>query len=521
MVGVSSLLAVSALGIYIHSIFLSMSLGLPWVIMALLYKYWRTKDEDYFKAVHTVTAVLGLNFALGAITGTLVEFGLVQAWPGTIFVVATFGFLPLTLELVAFAGEIVILVMFIVTLEKVRPPVSIVIMAVYLATAALSGAIITGVNSWLNVPWGTSSLASNLYPFLPQFGPGAADPLALLRLKVALIAQELTSSVPPSAVLQDPTAAQSIGLTLSEPFILFASPYTIASILHNVNAGMIIGISFALVGYGYRFFKTGNVKHVKIMRAFLPILLVLLILQPTVLGDTMGKMVAAYQPTKFALLEGIQTTQQNPLIGFLGYGDPSHPVTGFDTLQSACNSLGEKTLGGLVSSLLPNAQLGSAASLKLSALCLADLAEAGSKMVLLNGAFYTKIASGIIALITLVGLIALSFKLGVLSRLVERILAPLGRNRSIFLLTVLVFASTASAAALGWMVREVGRAPWTVYGLLYPEELVTPVSMNPIVFALFVVVFVGIAVAGLYGMYIIAMRPPKFTELLKKGAGVE
>lgn len=102
---VSTLLLISALGIYIHAVFLSMSLGLPWIIMALLYKWWRTRDEDFYRASRTVTAVLGLNFALGAITGTLVEFGLVQAWPGSIFVIATSGFTPLALELIAFVGE--------------------------------------------------------------------------------------------------------------------------------------------------------------------------------------------------------------------------------------------------------------------------------------------------------------------------------------------------------------------------------------------------------------------------------
>ena len=78
---VSTLLSISALGIYIHSFFLSISLGFPLVIIALLYKHWRTRDYDYAEAVRIATSVLGLNFALGAITGTLVEFGLVQAWP--------------------------------------------------------------------------------------------------------------------------------------------------------------------------------------------------------------------------------------------------------------------------------------------------------------------------------------------------------------------------------------------------------------------------------------------------------
>lgn len=100
----SPLLFINALGVYIHAIFLSISLGFPWVIGSLIYKWWRTKDPDYYSAARTATGVLGLNFALGAITGTLVELGLVQAWPGSIFVIATFGLMPLALELIAFIG---------------------------------------------------------------------------------------------------------------------------------------------------------------------------------------------------------------------------------------------------------------------------------------------------------------------------------------------------------------------------------------------------------------------------------
>ena len=61
---------ISALGIFIHAFFLTISLGFPWVIGALLYKWWRTRGQEYYDAAGNVTGVLGLNFALGAITGT-------------------------------------------------------------------------------------------------------------------------------------------------------------------------------------------------------------------------------------------------------------------------------------------------------------------------------------------------------------------------------------------------------------------------------------------------------------------
>jgi cytochrome d ubiquinol oxidase subunit I len=70
-------------------------------------------------------------------------------------------------------------------------------------------------------------------------------------------------------------------------------------------------------------------------------------------------------------------------------------------------------------------------------------------------------------------------------------------------------------------VREVGRTPWTVYGLLHPEETITPVPMNPVVLALFVATFATVAFVGAYGMYLVATSPLRFIELLRKGAGVE
>ena len=516
MVSTPTLLAISALGIYIHSIFLSISLGFPWVILALLYKWWRTHEEEYFQAVRTATGVLSLNFALGAITGTLVEFGLVQAWPGTLFVIATFAFLPLTFELVAFAGEIVLLVLFIVTLHKVKPLASIGIMSAYLVMAAFSGAVIMTVNSWLNVPWGTQSLASNIYPFLPSYGPEAINPIALLKLKLALVGQLLSAGAPAS-LIQNPKIASTIGITLLDPWIAFNSPYALVSILHAVNAAMIFGISVGLVIYSFRFFKTRNVTYLRFIRAILPVLLVLMILQPTIIGDSMGKMVAAYQPTKFALMENINNTRTDPLIAFLGYGNPQRQVIGFDSFTNACQQLNNKTLGDLAR--IANTTAGSESSLSLKQLCLTDVETSRAELPTVSGAFYTKIVSGIIALVTLLALASLTFDFGIVSRISRRIFSRLGKERSTFLLSIIFLAGVTIAAGLGWFVREVGRKPWTVYGLIYPEELITPVPINSIVLGLFVLAFVSMAIIGLYGMYYFSTRPLKFTELLEKGDG--
>ncbi len=519
MVATSLLLPISALGIFIHAFFLTISLGFPWVIGGLLFQWWRTRDQDYYEAARNVTAVLGLNFALGAITGTLVEFGLVQAWPGTIFVIATFGLMPLTFELVAFIGEIVMLVLFVVTLGKVRPLASLGVMVFYGALAILSGALIVTVNSWLGVPWGTGNLASNLYPFLPQYGPSAADPSALVKLKLELIKNLLTTGTA-SQVLENPNLVKAVGLTLNDPFVAFSSPYAFASALHAVNAGIIVGMSFALIGYAYKILKTGQAKYVKIVKAFLPILLILLILQPTVFGDVMGKAVAAQQPTKFALMEGAFNTTQNPLIAFLAYGDPHHSIVGFDSLSRQCDSLGRTTLGNLAASTASNITLGSASAVSLKSVCLSDLSKSESQLLMIYSLYYVKIVFGILDLVAVVGLVAFNFNLGPLSRLTRRILNRFGEQKAVFMLSTVVVLASIFASGLGWFVREVGRKPWTVYGLIYPEEVITSVTISPLVFVAFALFFVVVAAVGIYGIYIVSTRRLKFLELLKKGAGV-
>jgi cytochrome bd quinol oxidase subunit 1 apoprotein (EC 1.10.3.-) len=76
-------------------------LGFPLAITALLIKYWRSRDPYYLSVTRKLTIVLFINFALGAVFGTLVEFGLVQIWPGTIIAIASFALVPLALELIA------------------------------------------------------------------------------------------------------------------------------------------------------------------------------------------------------------------------------------------------------------------------------------------------------------------------------------------------------------------------------------------------------------------------------------
>ncbi len=524
---VNSLLPLSALGIYFHAIYVSLTFGLPVAIGVMLWLWGRTGVIEYFRAARLMTMVLAVNFALGAITGTLVEFGLVQVWPGVNLAIATFAFAPLALELIAFANEIAFLILFIVTLGKVRPAISIVILAVYAAFAYFSGLLITAVNSWLQAPWGTGPLAQALYPFMPEYGPLATDVPKLVALKVAA----LSMGQPISILVQQPGLAERVGVVLYDPLVAASSPYAIVSIFHNILAGILVGLAIATAGWTYRYYKTGDPKYLKIIKPLVVTIAVLFVIQAPIVAHFMGVTVVQYNPTKFALMEGAKETYHNSLIALIAYGDPSKPIVGFDQFYAKCEELGGTTLGDVAAKLglseylmlLGPVDVSNIAGVKLRDLCMADLQKAESLMSKIHYTYYVKVFSAIVGGLAVATLFFYFVKAPALTPLAMKVASLLGdERRRLFILALLVLIGTVVPAVLGWYVREVGRKPWTVYGLLYPEELATPVpyatSLEFLAFAYAVILSVNIL--GLYAMYIVATRGFKFLELLKRGVGV-
>ncbi|MFN7105213.1 MAG: cytochrome ubiquinol oxidase subunit I, partial [Pyrobaculum sp.] len=143
---------------------------------------------------------------------------------------------------------------------------------------------------------------------------------------------------------------------------------------------------------------------------------------------------------------------------------------------------------------------------------------------LIHYTYYTKVSFAIIGGIAALALFFYFVKTPGLTMLARKIATALGgERRGLFILSLLVVLGTVIPAVGGWAVREIGRKPWSVYGLLYPSEIMTPVpyatSPGFLTFAYIVILAVGLG--GLYAMYLVATREYKFLELLRKGAGVK
>jgi cytochrome d ubiquinol oxidase subunit I len=73
------------------------------------------------------------------------------------------------------------------------------------------------------------------------------------------------------------------------------------------------------------------------------------------------------------------------------------------------------------------------------------------------------------------------------------------------------------ALEAGWIVTEVGRQPWIVYGLMRTEEAVTGAEGIPIGYATLVVVYLGLGAVALYMLRRLARQAPSAEQ--ERGAG--
>ncbi len=147
------------LGIYVHAVFLVFAVGFPIVVLAFEAVGTIKKDNDYIKLAKNASKIWGISFAAGAVTGTLVEFGLVVVWSGSIALIASMAAAPLIIELYAFIIEIVLIGTYLTTFDilKNHRIIHMLIGFGVLFGSNLSAYMILAVNAWMQVPWGTGN----------------------------------------------------------------------------------------------------------------------------------------------------------------------------------------------------------------------------------------------------------------------------------------------------------------------------------------------------------------------------
>jgi cytochrome bd ubiquinol oxidase subunit I len=252
--------------------------------------------------------------------------------------------------------------------------------------------------------------------------------------------------------------------------------------VHMYLAGLIVASALVAAVYAAAWLK-GRRDHYHRAGLVVP-LAVLCLAAPAqvVVGDWAARTVAEQQPTKLAAMEGLHETTSGAglTIGGVYYGGKVHAGVEVPKLLS------------LLSFHDPNARVRGLDEFKP-----ADRPPVG----FVRNSFQIMVGIG-----TLLALLGAWFLWGRWRR------GALPSTPWFYRAVVLAGPASLVALIAGWIVTEVGRQPWIVYGFMRVREAVTGADGIPIGYATLVVVYIALGAVALFMLRRLARTPPE-TEL--------
>ncbi|AJB41879.1 Cytochrome d ubiquinol oxidase subunit I [Thermofilum adornatum 1505] len=516
----------SIIGIELHWILLQYTLGLPFAILVLLLLYKKTGNQNWLKLARTATKALGINFALGAASGTLVEFGLVVVWPNVLEAAGRYIYYPLYLEIFAFLTEIVFVYLLVFGWNKLSMNAKIIVAFLAMFGAWFSAAMIVSVNSYMVAPTGivsaynpqTGWMYSQGYPkvllVVPSDLVGALDVAKLQSLGMEVVGQMgngvavympskivarlayeawsmktvgdsvLALVVKPEALpavkgllvkdVVDKILVETVR-TVGYTTVTFQSPVYFGSILHSIGAALTVtgftsAGAFALL---MLLTKKKTAYYMDGLKFGVYFSLVAIVLQGAVFGHTMGEEIAQYNPEKLAAMEGTsnqilsipRTFGIEGLMKLIIYGNPNAQLPGYDQIPvDYCSLMG-----------VPN------------------IPDCRPPLIL-HYLYYTKTGLAIL--------------LGLLSLAVAVMLWMKKEPGNIWLWSLAASPVIAHLVSfLGWGVREMGRKPWTIYGVMTVDVARTANPVDPLTYAVVGLLFIAVLALQVYAAWRLLFVP--------------
>jgi cytochrome d ubiquinol oxidase subunit I len=378
----------------------------------------RTGDANYALLARRWARAMGVLFAVGAVSGTILSFEMGLLWPGLMGVYGEVIGLPFTLEGIAFFIEAIFLGIYLYAWDRLPPRIHLLSAVPVLVAGVASAFFVVTANAWMQQPTGFDEENGRII------------------------------SVDPAAAMFNPaTPSQSVHMILA--------------------AFMVAGFGMASV-YAVALLR-GRRDRYHTLGFLLPFAVAALVTPVQIgVGDWSAHFVADNQPVKLAAMEGIFETQR---------GVPLHigGVVIDDEMQYAL----EIPYGlSLLAHFDPNAEI----------MGLNEVPQDERPPVnLVHLAFQAMVGAGF-------ALLALSAWLAVVWKRHKAL------PRTAWFLRGASVSGVLAVLALeaGWVVTEVGRQPWIVFGVLRTSNAVNPAPGLLYGFLLVTVVYAALTVATVY-----------------------
>ena len=433
-----------------HFFFVPMTIGLTWLVAVMQTRWNRTGDDKWLKLTKLFGKLFLINFAAGVVTGIVQEFQFGMNWSEySRFVGDIFG-APLALEaLIAFFMESTFVGLWIFGWDRLPKKTHLATIYLTAAGTTISAIFILAANSWMQNPVGA------------VFENGRAQ----LNNFLALI---------------------------GNPFFLTTFPHTVGAAF-IIAGGLVTGVSGYWLVKSRKLAGNDEAAAAKADGIWRPVtrwgawIVIVAAIVSLISGDLMGKVEAKYQPAKLAASEGINTSTDvkfsllavpdgnggakdvialpGGILKWLAFDDTNATVYGMQDVRSTYAQSGYMTNSGTNGWRAPENDL--QASCQQNPTCAAIAKAASDPVPNWLVSFY---AFRVMVGLCFVGLI---FSIIVLySTRASKKSAP--DTKAWTVLMVLFPLWPLLANSVGWILAEIGRQPWIVYGVLPTSSANSP-----------------------------------------------
>jgi cytochrome d ubiquinol oxidase subunit I len=407
-----------ALSLGWHIIIACYGVGMPAITVLAEWRGHRTGDPNYALLARRWAKAMGVLFAVGAVSGTILSFEMGLLWPGMMGVYGEVLGLPFTLEGIAFFIEAIFLGIYLYAWDRLSPRVHLLTAIPVLVAGVASAFFVVAANAWMQQPTGfdvANGRVISVDPVAAMFNPATPAQTVHMILAAFMVAGFGMASVYAVSLLR--------GRRDRYHMLGFLIPFAVAAVITPVQIGV---------------------------------------------GDWAAHFVADNQAVKLAAMEGIFETQR---------GAPLH--IGGVVIDGEMRYAVEIPYGlSLLAHFDPNAEI----------IGLNEVPEDQRPPVnLVHLAFQVMVGAGF-------ALLALSVWLAIVWKRQKAL------PRSAWFLRAASVSGVLAVLALeaGWIVTEVGRQPWIVYGVMRTSEAVNPAPGLVYGFVLVAVVYAILTVATVY-----------------------
>jgi cytochrome bd ubiquinol oxidase subunit I len=169
-----------------HIVLASFGVGMPALTVFAEWRGHRTGDEAYVRLAHRWARAMGVLFAVGAVSGTILSFEMGLLWPGLMAAYGQVLGLPFALEGFAFFIEAIFLGIYLYAWGRLSPRLHILTGLPVCAAGVVSAFFVVCANAWMNQPRGfdlRNGTITAVRPWEAMFNP--ATPLQTVHMILA------------------------------------------------------------------------------------------------------------------------------------------------------------------------------------------------------------------------------------------------------------------------------------------------------------------------------------------------